>query len=139
MTGKKSWAEKLAKAEEPEVKPCPKKFADLLPGQIMLIPTARLIDGFVRTIPPGQAMDVKQMRAAMAAQNGAEVSCPLTTGIHLRTVAEAMYEAYEAGAAADDLTPVWRVIGPKAPVLKKLTFDPDFLMDRRAAEGLPAG
>lgn len=61
----------------------------------------------------------------------------MTTGIRLRIVTEAMYEKWEAGAAFDDLPPVWRAIGPKAPILKTVSFDPAFLIDRRAAEGLP--
>lgn len=37
-----------------------------------------------------------------------------------------------AGAAFDDRPPLWRRFGPKAPILKKVSFDPAFLMDRRA-------
>ena len=136
MAKRKSWTEKMDGAPPAQVKSCPVKFAGMEPGQAMLIPTPHLVADFVRTIPRGEARDVPAMRQALAAQHGAEVCCPVTTGIHLRIVTEAMYEQWEAGAAFDDLPPVWRVIGPNAPILKKVSFDPAFLTDRRAAEGL---
>ena len=37
-----------------------------------------------------------------------------------------------ACAAFDDRLPLWRGFGPNAPSLKKVSFDPAFLMDRRA-------
>ena len=135
MAKRKSWTEDGRRAAG--LKPCPIKFAGMEPGQAMLIPTPHLVADFVRTIPAGEERDVPAMRSTLATQHGAEVCCPVTTGIHLRIVTEAMYEQWEAGAALDDLPPVWRVIGPKAPILKKVSFDPAFLTDRRAAEGLP--
>ncbi len=137
MAKRKSWTEKMAGAPPAQVKPCPAEFAGMSPGQAMLIPTPHLIADFVRNIPLGEQRDVPAMRAALAEQHGAEVCCPVTTGIHLRILTEAMFERWEAGEALDRLPPVWRVIDPKAPVLKKVSFDPDFLMDCRAAEGLP--
>ena len=137
MAKRKSWTEKMAGAPPAQVKPCPIKFAGMMPGQTMLIPTPHLIADFVRNIPRGEETDVPSMRTALAEQQGAEVCCPVTTGIHLRILTEAMYEQWDAGEALDRLPPVWRVIDPKAPILKKVSFDPAFLMDRRAAEGLP--
>ena len=43
-------------------------------------------------------------------EHGAEVTCPVTIGYHLRTVAEAAHEALERGAALADITPFWRVL-----------------------------
>ena len=132
----KTWTEKLNSSKPHVVKPVPMDIAGMKEGQIMLIPSARLIDDFIRAIPPGTAMDARQMRAGLAAQNGAEVACPITTGILLRIVAEAAWEAHENGTAIDAITPVWRVLGPDAPTLKKISYDPQFLHNQRQREGL---
>ena len=106
-------------------------------GQRALIASPRIVDDFIRDIPDGQHVDVKDMRDRLAAAHGADVMCPLTAGIFLRIVAEAAYESYAGGKKMDDLTPVWRVIDPKTPTVKKLTFDPDFLWNQRKREDLP--
>jgi len=105
-------------------------------GQLMLYPSARLIDRYVREIPAGERRDVRTMRHDLTVAAGADVSCPVTTRNQLRIVAEAAYEAFAAGAALDEIAPVWRVIDERAAVLEHFSFDPAFLLDQRAAEGL---
>lgn len=41
------------------------------------------------------------------------------------------------GIPLDDVTPVWRVLDKKAPVLKKLSFDPAFILDSAPARDCP--
>ncbi|MEZ5668758.1 MAG: hypothetical protein R3F55_15215 [Alphaproteobacteria bacterium] len=136
MAKRRSWAEKLADGKPHEVKPVPCDMAGMKAGQLMLIPSARMIDAFVRAIPAGEAMDVKAMRTRLAAANGAEVCCPITAGIHLRVVAEATHEALAAGAPASAVAPYWRVIDATAPIARKLSFDAAEIAVARAREGL---
>ncbi len=133
---KKTWTQKLQSGKDPVVKPAPIDIAGMKAGQIMLIPNARLVDQFVRQIPEGTSLSIPDFRANMAQAHNAEVSCPITTGILMRIVAEATFEAYEAGADLSDLTPVWRVLDENAPTMKKLSFDPEFLLNLRKQEGL---
>lgn len=133
---RKTWEEKLNADREPEVKPVPKDMAGMKKGQIMLIPTAKLIDQFVQQIPEGKSIDAKQMREQLAKQFNAEVTCPITSGIHLRVVAEAAFDRFDKGASIDEITPFWRVIDPKSPLIKKVAFDANFILDQRQAEGL---
>ena len=102
----------------------------------MLVPTARQVDAFIRSIPPGTGIDVRALRTALAIEHGAEVSCPVYTGYHLRTVAEAANEALQRGMALQDLTPFWRVLDDTTPTTKRLTFGTDLLRAQRAKEGL---
>jgi hypothetical protein len=132
----KTWTEKLADPRPHVVKPAPISIAGMKAGQLMLVPTARLIDDFVRSIPRGRSMDVRALRAALAAAHDAEVTCPITTGFHIRTVAEAAWEAVASGAPISTVTPVWRVLGATSPTLPKLSFDLAFIRERRALEGL---
>ena len=84
----KAWTDKLANPRPHVVKPAPINIAGTKAGQLMLVPTARLVDGFIRSIPSGRSVGLRALRA-LAAAHGTEVCCPITTGFHMRTVAEA--------------------------------------------------
>ncbi len=132
----KSWREKLENPKPHQVKPAPLNIAGMKKGQIMLIPSALQIDDFIRRIPAGTSMDVKVMRTKLASEHSAEVSCPITTGILLRIVAEAAWEDHERGTPVNSLTPVWRVLDENTTTMKKLSYDPQFLLDQRQREEL---
>lgn len=84
----------------------------------------------------GQTMTMPEVRAKLSQQYDADVTCPVTTGIFLRIVTEAAYEAFSAGMPIEDVTPVWRVLDAKAPTLKKVSFNPDFILNQRTKEAL---
>jgi hypothetical protein len=136
MKNKTTWAEKLNSSKRHEVKPAPIDIAGMKAGKIMLVPTARIVDDFIRTIPKGSSMDVKTLRARLARKYKAEVTCPITTGYHLKTVAEAAFEAHQNGAKLGEITPIWRVLNEHTPTTKKLSYDSGFIMSQRAREGL---
>lgn len=133
---KKTWAERLHDGKPYQVKPAPIDIAGMKAGQIMLVPSAALVDAFISTLPRGRSLSARQLRDAMAAAHGAQVTCPITTGFHLRTVAEAAWEALATGTPVGRLTPVWRVLPPDSPTLKRLSFDSAFIFQQREAEGL---
>ncbi|MBL4596469.1 MAG: hypothetical protein JKX99_07815 [Robiginitomaculum sp.] len=133
---KKTWTQKLQTSKGPVVKPAPMNIAGMKAGQIMLIPSAQVVDAFVRKIPRGKSVSVLELRQQLATDHKAEVCCPMSTGFLIRIVAEAAYEAYEAGQKITDITPIWRVLDKDAPTIKKLSFDPDFLLNLRTQEGL---
>src|SRR5262245_38732326 len=124
-----TWTEKLNDDDRHEVRPAPVNIAGMKAGEMMLVPTARQVDDFIRTLPRGRQMEVKALRRAMAAQHGAEVTCPITTGFHLRTVAEAAYEVYQRTGDLESITPFWRVIDINTPTITKLTFGTDFVLE----------
>ncbi|MEK1890914.1 MAG: hypothetical protein AAAB35_25780 [Phyllobacterium sp.] len=132
----KTWTEKLNTDDQHEVKPAPISIAGMKAGEIMLVPTARQIDDFIRALPKGAEMDVRTMRRAMAKEHSAQVTCPITTGFHLRTVAEAAYEAYQRTGDAEAITPFWRVVNVRTPTITKLSFGAAFVLEQRRREGL---
>jgi hypothetical protein len=132
----KSWTEKFNAAQKPEVKPAPVDIAGMKKGEIMLIPTPKIIDAFIARIPRGQGMDVKTLRAKLAKQHKAEVTCPITTGFHLRTVAEVALGKLKGGAKLTEITPFWRVLDENAPTTAKLSCGAAFVKKQRKAEGL---
>ena len=131
---RKTWQEKMDDGREPQIEKADKDFAGIKTGQKMLIPTPKLIDEYIRQIPKGKKIDGTTLRKDLAIEHGAEVTCPLTTGIFIRIVAEAAYEEYQKGKPVTAITPFWRVIDERSPTAKKLTFGIEFLRDQRERE-----
>lgn len=115
-----SWTDKLRDGKPHQVKPVPINIAGMTKGQVMLVPSARIVEGFIRRLPEGRLLDTRELRARLARKYRAEVTCPITMGFILRIVAEAAWEARQAGAAEAALTPVWRVLDDESLTLKKL-------------------
>jgi hypothetical protein len=131
----KSWTDKLDDGQ-PVIKPSPRSFGDVIEGQTMLVPTAMQVDTFIRSIPEGTSVDVRALRTALAIEHGAEVTCPVYTGYHLRTVAEAANEALRHGMPLSDITPFWRVLDAKTPTTARLSFGAEMVAAQRRREGL---
>jgi hypothetical protein len=132
----KSWTDRLSANDQPKLKPSPRTVGDVIEGQMMLVPTAQQVDEFMRSIPAGKSMAVKAFRKAMAHHLGAEATCPVYMGYHLRTVAEAAHEALERGVPIEEIAPFWRVLDDATPTTERLTFGAEFVRARRRAEGL---
>lgn len=133
---KKSWQEKLHVNRVPEVETTNKKFADIPAGARMLIATPLMVEEYIRQIPRGQFREIGQIRKDLAADNHADYTCPVTTGIFIRIVAEAAYEEYMQGKSLSRIAPFWRALSPRSPSAKKLSFGMDFLLERRKKEGI---
>jgi hypothetical protein len=125
----KSWDEKYRSAKPPHVTVLAKPFAGVGAGQRLFIASPPLLDARIRAIPPGRTLDPVAMRADLARENGAVATCPTSTAIFLRIVAERALERL-----AEDPTPFWRVIAPTSPLARKLSCGPDFIRHRRALE-----
>lgn len=130
------WTQKLHANPEPEIRPMPKDRIGLHKGDLCLLPSARLVDDFIRAIPKGRSVSILELRARLARQYKAEGTCPVYLGYHLRTVAEAACEARDRGARPSQITPVWRVLDDKAPTLGKLSAEnAAWIRKRRTQEG----
>lgn len=133
---RKTWTEKLNIDRKPVIEKTDKDFAGIKAGQLMLIPTPKIVDAYIRQIPKGRQVDVEAIRKDLAAEYHAEVTCPLTTGIFIRIVAEAAYEEYAKGKPLNKITPFWRVLSEKSSTAKKLTFGTKLLKEQRKKEGI---
>jgi hypothetical protein len=134
MATKKTWIEKLQVKKEPQLIKIHKDFWGYTKGDVMYISTAQIIENYIRQIAKGKSVDIVTMRNDLAVENNAVFTCPLTTGIFLRIVAEAAHEQLEQGIPLKNITPFWRVIEPNSPLAKKLTFGQDFLKEQRKKE-----
>ncbi len=133
---RKTWVEKRDLAKEAVVKKIVKDFADIKAGEKMLIATPKIVDEYIRSISKGKETTLAQMRKDLAAAYHADKTCPVTSGIFLRIVAEAAQEEYENGKAIGKITPFWRIMDEQSPAAKKLSFGTGLLREQRRKEKL---
>ena len=134
MAKKKTWEQKFNVNFEPRVETSDKDFAGVRTGEKMLIPTPALIDDYIRQMPEGSTADAIRIRKDLAANFHADTTCPLTTGIFLRIVAERALEKLNAGEDSNNITPFWRVIDQGSPTAKKLSCGISFIEKQRSKE-----
>lgn len=79
----------------------------------MLIPSLMQVRDEIAKIPFGQTKSLRQIRAELAEEAGAGVTCPMVAGIAWRVAAEAAEEDVAEGVA--DVTPWWRVTADGKP------------------------
>ncbi|HRI89852.1 MAG TPA: hypothetical protein PK869_16375 [Candidatus Hydrogenedentes bacterium] len=128
------WNDKLRCSKAPEVKRLDKAFAGMPEGSRMLIASHAILDDYVRAIPRNQTVSVKTMRDELADRHRAEHTCPVTTGIFLRIVAEAAWERHLAGEPVEAITPFWRIIDPASLLAAKLACGVEFIAKQRKTE-----
>jgi hypothetical protein len=134
-SGRKSttdWESRFNCNREPEVKVLEKAFAGIPAGARMLVVTPSLVDAAVAEIPFGTVVEAASLRRALAASHQADHTCPVTTGIALRVVAERAYLRMQEGA--DSVTPFWRAIDPDSDLAGKLACGREFVRRMRSAD-----
>lgn len=133
------WLTKLNSKKEIQIKKIEKAFADIPARSEMLIATPGVFEQYVRRIKKGESRNLKEIRADLAKKFHAGYTCPVTTGIFLRIVAEANYERLSRGEAPEKIAPFWRAIEPGSSLARKLSFGEDFIVEMRKAEGIEDG
>ena len=107
---RKTWRQKLEE-EHPEhgkVVDIPPKMQNRFGTGKMLIPKPMDINALINKISKGKLVTVTQIREKLAKDARANCSCPMTTGIFLRIVAEVAEE--DLRGEKRKVTPYWRVI-----------------------------
>lgn len=129
-----TWRQKLEKPQEPQICALRRSFGGFPAGASLLVSTPQDVKAAIEAIPRGETMTPADLRARLAKAHGADVTCPVSTGIYVRMVAEVAWEDILAGADPSAVSPFWRVVDPKAPIAMKLACGPDFIRDMRASE-----
>lgn len=132
---RKTWHQKLDGGRAPEIEILEKPYAGAQPGARMLVSNPREVDGYIRTLQPGTRASVPDLRQALAERHGADLACPLSTGIFVRIAAECALEELALGKPENEVAPFWRTIDPKSPLARKLSCGAEFIAAKRAAEG----
>ena len=128
----KTWQEKYDNGREPVVKTLEKSWLGNPAGSKMLISTPTEISEIINKIPVGKTKTVNEIKKDLAKKHRADFTCPLTTGIFLKIIAELNFEKLQNGEK--DITPFWRVIDPTSKLAQKLSFGADFVAQQRDKE-----
>ena len=126
--------ERLNKAKSPKVVILEKDFAGIRAGSSMFVATPKIVDEFINKMPYGRFITMPELRADLAIEYDCDATCPVSTAIFLRVVAEAALEHLEQGAKTADITPFWRVVAPGDKVSARLPIDQKWLEARRQRE-----
>jgi hypothetical protein len=132
----KTWKQKLEDSKESKRQVLTKPMAGAPAGGTLLMPTPKLVKAFMDGIPAKQHTSFTQMRRDIAVSEQVDVSCPITTSMAARTVAEAAWEEIQAGKDPSEVTPFWRVIEPGSSIAQKLACGPGFVEAMRKKEGI---
>lgn len=124
-----TWDQKYHGARPAHVAVLDKPFAGLRAGQRLFIATPALLEARIRAIPAGTTKGVATLRSELAREHGADATCPTSTAVFLRIVAERALERM-----AEDPAPFWRLIGPETPLARKLSCGADLIRHHRAME-----
>ena len=133
MDTRKSPREKMEAAREAKVVAIPPKMQKRFGKGKMLIPRPLDLDALIRKVPRGKVLTLTQLREKLARAAGADVTCPMVAGIHLRIVAEAAAEDFKAGKSR--VTPYWRVVRDDGRLLEKAPGGPSEQARLLKAEG----
>ena len=117
MTKKKTWLDKLNESKQPHTVKLMKAFAGIPAESNLFIPSPKLIDEYIQHIGFGKRIDTKTLRKDLALEHNADYTCPVTTGIFLRIVAEANYEKLRIRPSKYIFYNFWKLLGSNSEIL----------------------
>jgi 6-O-methylguanine DNA methyltransferase, DNA binding domain len=130
------WRKRFAAKKEPKVVVLETDFAGVKAGNKLYIATPGIIANYVASIPYGETRTIERLRNELARKHKAHATCPVSTAIFLRVVAEAAWDDLTEGALPQNVVPFWRVIDANSPIAKRLRCDSAWLTHMRAAEAV---
>src|SRR5579872_6275266 len=92
VKSKTSWKEKLEKEQDVKVVDVPPKMVKTVGKGTMVIATPKIIYKLISKIPKGKITTVNLIREKLARLYETDTACPITTGIFLWIVANAVEE-----------------------------------------------
>jgi hypothetical protein len=119
---RKTWTEKM-KAKPPHHVILEKDFAGIPKGSKLHISCPVEVAEELKDIAPGSIISIQAFRRRLAEKNNCDATCPVSTSIFLRIVAEHTWEEFSRTGSTEDLAPFWRVVESSSPMAKKLNFD----------------
>jgi hypothetical protein len=125
---------KSAAKKEPKTVRLEFDFAGIPAGSLMFVATPDIIEDYMRRIPRGETRSILAMRREIARRRKCEATCPVSTAIFVRMVAERALKDIAAGQPVSDVAPFWRLISSSDKIAKRLPADPAWIDTQRALE-----
>jgi alkylated DNA nucleotide flippase Atl1 len=118
MRKRKTWQEKLRDSKDlPKVVTLNANVQKHWKGKTMAIPSPMEINDIMTNIPEGKLITMEEIRKIIASRYGADIGCPLTSGIFSWIVAHAAVE--EASGGKEIRIPYWRTLKSKGELNPK--------------------
>jgi hypothetical protein len=128
-----SWREKLAAHKaQAKVRPIPPRMQPKAGCGTIAIPDAREVHEIMANIPKRKLVTPNEMAQYLAKKHGATIGCSVTAGILMPLVAQAAFEAEQAG---DTHAPYWRALKTGGELNPKYPGGVENLMLKLEAEG----
>ena len=89
MSKKLTACQKLHRKKEPKKVKLDYDFAGIKAGSMMFVGTPLIVDEYIRKIPAGSTRTIPALRNELARRNKCDATCPVSTAIFVRMVAEA--------------------------------------------------
>jgi hypothetical protein len=128
------WRKRFDKAKPPKTLVLHTDFAGIKTGTTMYIGSPGTIANYISRIPEGEVRSIERMRNELARKNEAQATCPVTTAIYLKVVAEVALADLAEGKPSTAVVPFWRVIEPNSKIAKKLSCDSQVIEHYRLIE-----
>ncbi|MDX1972230.1 MAG: hypothetical protein SFY68_06825 [Candidatus Sumerlaeia bacterium] len=130
----KTWDQKFKDAKPPHVTVLEKSFGGIPAGTCMLVSSPSEISEEISKLKPGEFITMNGLRNRLANRHTAETSCPTSTSIYLRIVAEVNWDKIEEGAGLNSVVPFWRVVEPNGKLAEKLRCGSKWIAEQRSLE-----
>ena len=130
----KTAKERLEQKKDSKIVILKHDFAGIKCGEKMFVATPRIVDDYIREIPRGEVRVIERLRKELAARRQCDGTCPVSTAIFIRIVAEAALEDLAEGVSVAEITPFWRLVEPESKIAKRLPVDSAWIAQQRAAE-----
>jgi hypothetical protein len=134
MKKPKSWNDKIQIKRVPKIARLETDFAGIKAGSLLFVGTPMIIEDYIRKIPHAEFRTVHRMRNELARKNQCDATCPVSTAIFVRMIAEASIEQMAEGKAISELTPFWRLLEPDSKIAQKLSIDSQWIAHQRELE-----
>lgn len=128
------WRKRFDSAKPPKTVLLHTDFAGIKAGSVMYIGSPGVFASYIARIPQGETRTISRMRNELARRNEAVATCPVTTAIYLKVVAEVALADMAQGKPSDAVVPFWRVIEPGSKIALRLSCDDGVIADLRAMD-----
>ncbi|MFN3644726.1 MAG: hypothetical protein ACK4TB_17590 [Gemmobacter sp.] len=128
------WRKRFDQAKPPKTVMLHTDFAGIKAGTLMYIGSPGVFANYIARIPSGETRTIERMRNELARRNDAAATCPVTTAIYLKVVAEVALDDLDKGKSLDSVVPFWRVVEPGSKIARRLSCDDGMIAHFRALE-----
>lgn len=128
---------KPARKKEPKTVRLEFDFSGIPAGSLMFVATPEIIEDYIRRIPFGETRSLIAMRREIARRRKCDATCPVSTAIFVRMIAETALKDLASGTPISEVTPFWRLVSSADKIAKRLPTDPAWIDTQRALEAAP--